>query len=322
MTRNRLVVVAGAMVLAIAALTGTSLAQPTASGVATQPSATKQLRIAVILAALDNSFYVAQRAGVLAQAKKFPNVKVTVQAGKQRTAFTEVVSLIEDAITKQVDAIAVNGSDTKPLMPVLRRVIQAGIPLVLFDAPAPGLKGVATYVGTDNFAGGFADGQWLRKKIPGGGDVGMLLCVPGHPVTQARVNGFKKAAGPGFKIAVSLDAQCTLEGGRKAMEDMITSHPDLKIVFSTSDGQSLGAIKALEASNLNPTFISFDAQADIVKNIRAGGVMDASAGWSAKTLGGLALARAVAAAQGKKLPKTTVVPVTVVDKTNASSWKG
>ena len=322
MTRNRFAVVVGAMVLAVAALAATSLAQPTAPHVAARPAATKPLRIAVILAALDNSFYVAQRAGVLGEAKKYRNVKVTVQAGKQRTAFTEVVSLIEDAITKQVDAIAVNGSDTKPLMPVLRRVIKAGIPLVLFDAPAPGLKGVATYVGTDNYAGGFADGQWLRKKQPAGGDVGVLLCVPGHPVTQARLNGFKKAAGPAFKIAVSLDALCTLEGGRKAMEDMITGHPDLKIVFSTSDTQSLGAIKALEASNLDPIFVSFDAQADVVKNIRAGGVMDASAGWSAKTLGGLALSRAVAAARGKKLPKTTVVPVVVVDKTNASSWKG
>lgn len=318
---KKLSVALGVVVLALTALTASSLAQTSREAAPTQPTA-KTLRIAVILAALDNSFYVAQRAGVLAEAKKYRNVRVTVQAGKQRTAFTEVVSLIEDAITKRVDAIAVNGSDTKPLLPVLRKVIKAKIPLVLFDAPAPGLKGVATYVGTDNFAGGFADGQWLRKKVPAGGDVGVLLCVPGHPVTQARVNGFKKGAGAAFNIAVSLDALCTLEGGRKAMEDMITAHPDIKIVFSTSDTQSLGAIKALEASDFDPTFVSFDAQADVVKNILAGGPMDASAGWSAKTLGGMALSRAVAAAQGKKLPKTTMVPVVVVDKTNAASWKG
>jgi ribose transport system substrate-binding protein len=324
MSRKKLAAVLGVMLLAVAALTATSTAQVDKTGATAKPARTSggELRIAVILAALDNDFYVAQRAGVLAQAKKHPNVSVTVQAGRQRTAFTEVVSLIEDAITKQVDAIAVNGSDTKPLMPVLRRVIKAKIPLVLFDAPAPGLKGVATYVGTDNFAGGLADGKWLRKKLPRGGEVGVLLCVPGHPVTRARLNGFKQGAGRSFKIVSSLDALCTRDGGRKAMEDMITAHPDIKIVFSTSDTQSLGAIRALEAARLDPVFVSFDAQADVVKNIRAGGVMDASAGWSAKTLGSMALARAVAAARGQKLPKQTVVPVTVVDKTNARTWKG
>jgi ABC-type sugar transport system substrate-binding protein len=311
------------MLVASAVLAATSLARVDTKGVA-QPARTSaaKLRIAVILAALDNDFYVAQRAGVLVEAKKYPNVKVTVQAGRQRTAFTEVISLIEDAITKQVDAIAINGSDTKPLMPVLQRVIRAKIPLVLFDAPAPNLKGYATYVGTDNLAGGLADGKWLRKAMPGGGDVGVLLCVPGHPVTQARLKGFKQGAGPTFNIVSSLDALCTREGGRKAMEDMISAHSDIKVVFSTSDGQSFGAVEALVAAKIDPVFVSFDAQPEAVKNILAGRVMDASAGWSAKTLGSMALARAVAAAQHKKLPKQTIVPVTVVDKTNARSWKG
>jgi ribose transport system substrate-binding protein len=323
MSRKRLAVVLGAIVVTTAVPAATSLAQVDAGrGTTSARSPAANLRIAVILAALDNDFYVAQRAGVLAEAKKHPNVKVTVQAGRQRTAFTEVVSLIEDAITKQVDAIAVNGSDTKPLMPVLRRVVQAKIPLVLFDAPAPGLKGYATYVGTDNLAGGLADGKWLRKKLPAGGDVGVLLCVPGHPVTQARLKGFKQGAGAKFKIVSSLDALCTREGGRKAMEDMISAHSDIKVVFSTSDGQSFGAVEALVAAKIDPVFVSFDAQPEAVKNILAGRVMDASAGWSAKTLGSIALSRAVAAAQHRKLPKQTIVPVTVVDKTNAKRWRG
>jgi len=324
MSRKKLAAVVALVAVAVSGLAATSLAQTgsTHPAATAHKAAVKKLRIAVILAALDNDFYVAQRAGVLAAAKRFPNVRVTVQAGRQRTAFTEVVSLIEDAITKRVDAIAVNGSDTKPLMPVLRRVIRAKIPLVLFDAPAPGLKGVATYVGTDNFAGGLADGRWVKKTVPGGGDVGVLLCVPGHPVTQARLNGFKQGAGPGFNIVAQLDALCTREGGRKAMEDMITAHPNVKVVFSTSDGQSFGAVEALVAAKLDPVFVSFDAQPEAVKDILEGKVLDASAGWSAKTLGSMALTRAVIAARHGKLARQTIVPVTVVDKTNAASWKG
>jgi len=50
--------------------------------------------------------------------------------------------------------------------------------------------------------------------------------------------------------------------------------------------------------------------------------MDASAGWSARELGAEALSAAVAAARGEKVPAERIIPVTVVDKTNAASWDG
>ena len=119
------------------------------------------------------------------EAEQTPGVDLSLSAGRQRTSSDEVIGLIEDAIAKDVDAIAVNGSDDKPLIPVLQRVIDAGIPLVLFDAPADELEGkYATYIGTDNEAGGRAAGEWLAGKLPDGGDVGVVVCVAGpsgHP---------------------------------------------------------------------------------------------------------------------------------------------
>ena len=89
-----------------------------------------------------------------------------------------MIGLIEDAIAKDVDAIAVNGSDTKPLIPVLERVIEADIPLVLFDAPADELEGAyATYIGTDNEAGGRAAGEWLAEEMPGRRRASALVAV-------------------------------------------------------------------------------------------------------------------------------------------------
>jgi ABC-type sugar transport system substrate-binding protein len=107
-------------------------------------AATKEsepVRVAVVLAALDNAFYVAQKEGIEEEARNHPDADVSVTAGRQRTASDEVIGLIEDAIAKDADAIAVNGSDNAPLIPVLERVIDAGIPLVLFDAPADELEG-------------------------------------------------------------------------------------------------------------------------------------------------------------------------------------
>ena len=109
----------------------TTTTRPAASGDEDEP-----VRVAVIMASLGNDFYVAQKAGIEAEAAKQAGADVTSRPAARRASTDEVVGLIENAIAKDVDAIAVNGSDTKPLLPALKRVIDAGIPLVLFDAPA------------------------------------------------------------------------------------------------------------------------------------------------------------------------------------------
>ncbi len=282
------------------------------------------VRVAVVMASLDNDFYVAQKDGVEAEAAKQSGAEVSVTAGRQRSSTDEVIGLIEDAMAKGVDAIAVNGSDTKPLLPVLERVIAEKIPLVLFDAPAEDLKGRYTaYIGTDNRAGGEAGGQWLAEAMPDGGQLGVLLCVAGHPVTTARLEGFKSGLGAAaFKIVATADAECDRAKGRKVMEDMISAHPDLDAVFSTSDSHSLGAVAALDAAGKDPEFVSFDAQPEAVKAIQAGKVLDASVAWSARTIGSEAVKAAVAAARGDAVEAETMVPVTVVDRDNAADWKG
>lgn len=310
-------VVAGVLAAIVAGCGGEDEKQPAAA------KGPKQVRVAVIMASLGNDFYIAQKEGIETQAGKENGADVTVSAGRAQGSTDDVVGLIENAIAKHADAIAVNGSDTKPLLPVLQKVIDAKIPLVLFDAPAESLNSrLAAYIGTDNHAGGLAGGEWLKQQLPDGGKLGVILCVAGHPVTTARFDGFKEGAGPGFKVVATADAQCDPEKGRKAMEDMISAHPGLDAVFSTSDSQSIGIVKALQAAKEDPLMVSFDAQPPIVKDIESGAVVDASVAWSAHEIGADAVKAAVAAARGEPVEKTTLVPVTVVSKDNAASWQG
>jgi ribose transport system substrate-binding protein len=293
------------------------------SGGGGQASKDKPVRVAVVMASLDNDFYIAQKAGAQAEAAQLPGAHVTISAGRAQGSTDDVVGLIENAIAQHVDAIAVNGSDDAPLLPVLRKVLAAHIPLVLFDASADALTPrLAAYVGTDNRAGGQAGGEWLRRTRPQGGRLGVILCIAGNPVTDARLAGFKAGAGPGFKVVATADAQCDPEKGRKAMEDMISAHRNLDAVFSTSDSQSIGAVKALQAAHQDPLFVSFDAQPPMVKNIESGTVVDADVAWSAHQIGADAVKSAVAAARHQKVARTTLIPVTVVTKDNAAGWKG
>jgi ABC-type sugar transport system substrate-binding protein len=321
--RGRSVVAAGAVLALAVAGCGSGDDSGGGGNPAKAGADAKPVRVAVIMPSLDNDFYIAEKAGADAEAERQANADVSISAGRERSSVDDITGAIDDAIAKGVDAIAVNGSDDAPLIPALKRVIAAKIPLVLFDAPADQLKGqYATYVGTDNAAGGRAAGAWLREHLPGGGDVGLLLCVAGHPVTTARVKGFEQAAGKRFKVVAQGDAQCDREKGRTVMEDMISAHPKLDAIFSTSDSQTPGAIAALKAAKVDPMFVSFDAQPASVKAIEAGDILDADSGWSGRTIGADAVKAAVKAARGEQLPPEHIIPVTVVDKTNAASWKG
>jgi ribose transport system substrate-binding protein len=278
----------------------------------------------MVMASLDNDFYLAQKAGIEAEAARQENADVQVSAGRERASTEEVIGLIETALAQGADAIAVNGSDTKPLLPVLRRVVDEGVPLVLFDAPAEELEGrLAAYIGTDNEEGGQAAGEWLANELPEGGNVAAVLCVAGHPVTTARFDGFKAGLGDApFEIVATGDAECDRTKARRVMEDMLSAHSDLDAVFSTSDTQSPGAVAALKAAGVDPVFVSYDAQPEVTKAIRAGDVIDASIAQSAKMIGTEAVKAAVGAARGEPIEKSTMVPVTVVDESNAATWEG
>ena len=291
---------------------------------AAKDSGPKQVRVEMVMASLDNDFYLAQKEGIEAEAARQENAEVHVSAGRERASTEEVIGLIESALAKGVDAIAVNGSDTKPLLPALRRVVSEGVPLVLFDAPAEELEGdLAAYIGTDNEEGGRAAGEWLAGQLPEGGSVGVVLCVAGHPVTQARFDGFKAGLGDApFKIVATGDAECDRAKARRVMEDILSAHDDLDAVFSTSDTQSPGAVAALKADGLDPVFVSFDAQPEVTKAIQAGDVIDASVAQSAREIGTAAVRAAVGAARGEAIEKRTMVPVTVVDESNAADWSG
>jgi ABC-type sugar transport system substrate-binding protein len=89
-----------------------------------------------------------------------------------------------------------------------------------------------------------------------------------------------------------------------------------------ADAGAASAVKALQAAGKDPLFVSFDAQPAVVEDIKSGAVVDASVAWSAKEIGADAVKTAVAAARDQPVDKRTLVPVTVVDKSNAASWTG
>jgi ABC-type sugar transport system substrate-binding protein len=277
-------------------------------------------KITVIMPSLANDAYLLEKAGAEAEAKQLPGQKVSIVTGTGSSS-SELVNKVEDAVTRGTDVIAINAGDPKPVIPALKRAIQQGVKVVVFDVPIPELTDQSSFVGLDNRQGGELAGKWLAAHAGKGGQLGILHCIPGLEITDDRVAGFKAGLGGApFKVVSTLDAKCDREKGRTTMENMLSAHPDLSAIYSISDTQTFGAVKAIQAVHKDPIVVSFDAQPEALKDIQSGTVIDASVGQFPFKVGALAVKTAVSVAEGKSVPKQVISPLIMVDKTNVAQF--
>jgi ribose transport system substrate-binding protein len=313
------VVVAVGTLAAMVALAACGDSDDKASG-STSTAAASGKKITVIMPSLANDAYLLEKAGAEGEAKRYPGQEVSIVTGTGQSS-SELVSKVEDAITRESDVIAINAGDPKPVIPALKRAVQQGVKVVVFDVPIPELTEQSSFVGLNNRQGGELAGKWLAEHGGSGGQLGILHCIPGLEITDDRVAGFKAGLGTApFKVVSTLDAKCDREKGRTTMENMLSSHPDLDAIYSISDTQTFGAVKAIEATGKDPIVVSFDAQPEALKDIEAGTVIDASVGQFPFKVGALAVKTAVQVAQGKQVPKEVLSPLIMVDKSNVGEF--
>jgi len=313
------VLVAVGTIAAMAAMTACGDSGDKGSGSATAAAADGK-KITVIMPSLANDAYLLEKAGAEGEAKRYPDQHVSIVTGAGQSS-SELVNKVEDAITRGSDVIAINAGDPKPVIPALKRAIAQGVKVVVFDVPIPELTGQSSFVGLNNRQGGELAGKWLAEHGASGGQLGILHCIPGLEITDDRVAGFKAGLGGApFKVVSTLDAKCDREKGRTTMENMLSSHPNLDAIYSISDTQTFGAVKAIEATGKDPIVVSFDAQPEALKDIQAGTVIDASVGQFPFKVGALAVKTAVAVAQGKQVPKEVISPLIMVDKSNVGEF--
>jgi ribose transport system substrate-binding protein len=315
----RTVLVAVGTIAAMVALAACGDSDDKGSG-STSAVAGEGKKITVIMPSLANDAYLLEKAGAEGEAKRHPGQHVSIVTGTGSSS-SELVSKVEDAITRGSDVIAINAGDPKPVVPALKRAIAQGVKVVVFDVPIPDLSGQSSFVGLNNRQGGELAGKWLAEHAGSGGQLGILHCIPGLEITDDRVAGFKAGLGGApFKVVSTLDAKCDREKGRTTMENMLSSHPNLDAIYSISDTQTFGAVKAIEATGKDPIVVSFDAQPEALKDIEAGTVIDASVGQFPFKVGALAVKTAVDVAEGKQVPKEVISPLIMVDKSNVGEF--
>jgi len=194
--------------------------------------ADKTVTIAWIPKALNNPVFEIGREGAFKKAAELTTkgpYKVEVQyLGSVASDAAEQTRVMEDAIAKGVDAIAVSCNDPTALEAPIKKALAAGIEVMTWDSDSP-KSGRFTYLGVDNYEGGKAAADLLVRSMGKAGKVALLTGVPGAFNLEERIRGFKDGikAYPDIKIVKTVACNDDINLGVQVVEETMQAIPDL-----------------------------------------------------------------------------------------------
>ncbi len=276
--------------------------------------------IGLTVQSIQNPFFVAIQNGVSAEGKK-SGAETTLQDGRQDIG--NQTNIVDDFVQQHVDLIVLNAVDSAGIAPAVARARKAGIPVVAVDVGAQG--GVNATITSDNVQAGEMAAQYMADRLHG---VGSIAVVDGPPVTavQDRALGLKNvlAKYPNIKVVSTQVGDGSRDRALQLGTTILTANPHLDAVFAINDPTALGVeLAARQAGRKDLFIVGIDGSPDIVADMKAHGLVAASAAQDPNKLGTMAVQIGAQIAAGQKPPQELIkLPVTLVTQENVNDYKG
>lgn len=280
-----------------------------------------KITIAYMPPATEFAYYIAIGEGIKAEAAK-AGVETFMLAPQSGSDINGQMGMIQDAITRNVNAIILSTHDEAAAAPLVKRAVDRGIAVVIvnsdiaaFPTPVHGVVGYSQRKGTAKI------GEYLLKQLNGKpATIGIIEGLPGYHSTE-RVGGFVDAVKgkPGITIKKSIPGGWNVEGGNTAGMDLLQANPDINVVFAANDYMIMGAAAAAKAlGRSNVTFLGNDGDTAALEQI-ASGQIAATVNTTPFVMGQIALSVTLDAMKGKFKGGFVETPTTIVDKSNVTA---
>lgn len=279
-----------------------------------------------------NPFFVKMKEGAQ-HAAKAQGAKLLTASGKSDGDNAGQITAIENMVSAGAKAILITPSDSKAIVPAIRRARSQGVMVIALDSPAAPQDATDALFATDNYKAGTLIGRYARATLAGKPlRIAMLDLFPGHPVGIARHNGFLAGLGtPGINassanLARSAEVVCMADSygdqgkGQTAMENCLQKNPDINLVYTINEPAAAGAYRALKAAGKEKgvMIVSIDGGCAGVRDVKAG-VIAATAQQYPLKMAGLAVDAGVKYAKtGNKVSGYVDTGVTLVTDKPAS----
>ncbi len=273
-----------------------------------------------------NPFFVKMKEGAQAEAKKL-GAKLLTGAGKTDGDNAGQVTAMENMIAAGAKTILITPSDSKAILPAIKKAQDKGVMVIALDSPTDPVTGTDALFATDNYKAGELIGQYAKAALGGKpAKIATLDLFPGHPVGAQRHNGFLKGFGlnaPDAKsnelgkdamVVCMADSFGDQAKGQTAMENCLQKNPDINLVYTINEPAAAGAYKALKAAKKEKgvTIVSVDGGCAGIKDVGAGVIAATSQQYPLK-MAAMGVAAGVDYAKtGKKVSGYTDTGVTLI----------
>nr|WP_254783990.1 sugar ABC transporter substrate-binding protein [Collimonas sp. OK307] len=216
---------------------------------------TAKPRIALVMKSLANEFFLTMENGAKAHQKQNSDKYELITNGiKDESDTAGQIKLVEQMIVSNVDAIVIAPADSKALVPIAKRAIDAGIVVINidneFDAAALKEKGITIpFVGPLDRKGAQQVGDYLAKSLKAGDEVGIITGLPTANNGKQRTAGFLDSMKTvGTKVVSVQTGEWEIDKANKVAAAMLSETPNLKALLCGNDSMAIGAVAAVKAA--------------------------------------------------------------------------
>ena len=242
-------------------------------------------KVALVMKSLANEFFLTMENGARKHQKDHASEYSLLTNGiRDETDTAGQIRLVEQMIVARVDALVLAPADSKALVPVVKKAVDAGILVInidnRLDPAALKEKGLnVPFVGPDNRKGARLVGDFVAKSLKPGDAVGIIEGIPTTTNAQLRTAGFKDAAEAAkLKIVSVQSGEWEIDKGNKVAAAMLRAQPELKALLCGNDNMAIGAVSAVRAAGkLGKVLIGGYDNIDAIKAMLADGRVLATA---------------------------------------------
>ena len=275
---------------------GLTACSPSNGSSSPSEGASDEVGVTLIVKTTTNPFFVAMQDGAKTAAEA-NGVNLTLAAGKEDGDEDTQIQAIENAISKGDKGILITPNGPS-VVDAIQKARDAGLYVIALDTPPDPADAVDITFATDNRAAGLAIGEWTAAQLDGGEATIALLDLfddkvvsvdynrdqgflegMGIEVNDPNTNGDEEATGTysggkggDYTIVGNEATQGAEDGGRTAMETLLSKNPDINVVYTINEPAAYGAYQALQAAGKEQgvLIVSIDGGCAGVTNVKDG----------------------------------------------------
>ena len=275
--------------------------------------------VTLALSTQTNPFFVELRDGAQAKADEL-GINLDIQDASDDAA-TQADQL-RNAVTSGADVVNVTPTDSDAVGSAVQSLNNADIPVIAVDRSSNSGE-VASFVASDNVAGGKQAADALAQAIGEEGEILVLQGIAGSSASRDRGQGFEEgiAAYPNIEVVAKQTANFDRTEGLNVTTNLLQANPNIKAIFAENDEMALGAIEALGArAGEEVKVFGFDGTADGLTAVEDG-KLEGTIAQQPDELGARAVEQAAAILEGGEAEEEVPVEVVTVTNENVAEFK-